>query len=61
MAANIQQEEALKNVLVAKWEQASRKIAELAEVIPDHEYDSRPLAGIRSCGEVFRHVAFWNE
>jgi uncharacterized damage-inducible protein DinB len=61
MMANIQQEEALKALLIGRWEQASRKLAELAEVIPADEFESRPLAGVRNCGEVLRHVAFWNQ
>ncbi len=61
MMANIQQEEALTALLMERWGQASRKVAELAEVIPADEFDSRPLAGVRSCGEVLRHVAFWNQ
>ena len=61
MMANIQQEEALKDLLIGRWTQASRKVAELAEVIPADEFESRPLSGVRSCGEVLRHVAFWNQ
>jgi uncharacterized damage-inducible protein DinB len=59
--ANIQQKEALKTLLIGRWEQTSRKVEELAEVIPVDEFESRPLAGVRSCGEVLRHVAFWNQ
>ena len=61
MMANIQQEEALKVLLIGRWGQVSRKVAELAEVIPADEFESRPLADVRSCGEVLRHVAFWNQ
>ena len=59
--AKIQQEEALKTLLIGRWERASRKVVELAEVIPADEFESRPLAGARSCGEILRHVAFWNQ
>ena len=61
MTAGIQEQEALTAVLLGRWEQASRKVVELAEVIPADEFDSRPLAGIRSLSEVLRHVAFWNQ
>jgi uncharacterized damage-inducible protein DinB len=61
MMASIQQQEALMAILVGRWEQVSRKVAELAEVIPGNEFDSRPLAGIRSFSEVLRHIAFWNQ
>jgi hypothetical protein len=61
MMAGIQQGERLTNLLIGRWEQAARKAAELAEVIPADEFDSRPLAGIPSFGEVLRHLAFWNQ
>lgn len=59
--ANIQQKEALKALLIGRWAQTSRKVAEIAEAIPVDEFESRPLAGVRSCGEVLRHLAFWNQ
>src|SRR5215469_14644159 len=61
MTAGMQQQDALTVVLVGRWEQSSRKIAELAEVIPAEKFDSRPLAESRSISEVLRHVAFWNQ
>jgi uncharacterized damage-inducible protein DinB len=61
MMASVQQQEAFTAILSARWEQASRKVAELAEVIPADEFDSRPLAGVRNVGEFLRHVAFWNQ
>jgi uncharacterized damage-inducible protein DinB len=61
MIANMQQEGGSTAVLIGRWEQASRKMAELAEVIPPDRLDSQPLAGIRSFGDVLRHVAFWNQ
>jgi uncharacterized damage-inducible protein DinB len=56
-----QQEKALTTVLVERWEQASKKVTELAEVFPAAEFESRLLAGVRTFGEVLRHVAFWNQ
>jgi uncharacterized damage-inducible protein DinB len=61
MMAKIQQDEALTTLLASRWEQASRKIEGLADVFPADEFDSRPLAGVRTFGEVLRHVAFWNQ
>jgi uncharacterized damage-inducible protein DinB len=61
MMASSQQQEGVTAVLVDRWEQASRKVAELAEVVPADQFDSRPLAGIRTFSEVLRHVAFWNQ
>jgi uncharacterized damage-inducible protein DinB len=60
MTAKMQQE-GLTAMLAARWEQASRKLAELADAIPADQFDSRPLAGVRSVGDVLRHVAFWNQ
>jgi uncharacterized damage-inducible protein DinB len=61
MATGIQQQGELMSALVGTWEQSSRKVAELAAVIPAAEFDSRPLTGIRSVSELLRHVAFWNQ
>lgn len=61
MTASVQQERELAALLTARWEQASRKIAELAEAIPAKEFDSRRLTSIRSTAEILRHVAFWNQ
>jgi uncharacterized damage-inducible protein DinB len=60
MIASVQQE-ALTALVLGRWEQASRKVAELAEVIPASEFDSQLRDGIRSFSEIFRHVAFWNQ
>jgi len=46
--------------LIERWEQVSRKFAELAEELPAEEFESAPVAGLRNCGDVVRHVAFWN-
>ena len=61
MTAGLQKQEALTNVLLGRWEQACRKVAELSEVIPADEFGSRPLEGIRTVSEVLRHIAFWNQ
>ena len=60
MKAHVQ-EEALAGVLVSRWQQASDKLEQLAAELPQEKYDWRPRPGIRTCGEVLRHVAFWNE
>ena len=61
MAVKAQKELALTEVLAARWQQACRKIEELGEVLPDEKYEWRPQSGIRTCGEVLRHVAFWHQ
>jgi uncharacterized damage-inducible protein DinB len=59
MMPKIQQDE-LTALFLKRWEEVSGKVAELAAEIPASEFESRPLAGIRTCGEVLRHIAFWN-
>jgi uncharacterized damage-inducible protein DinB len=60
VTAKTQKEDALTTLLVERWEQVSRKVAELAEEFPEAKFESQPVAGLRTCGEVVRHVAFWN-
>src|SRR6516225_1288613 len=60
MVAKAQPEEALTNLLMMRWEQVSRKVMQLAEAFPAKELESRPSAAVRTCGEVLRHIAFWN-
>jgi uncharacterized damage-inducible protein DinB len=50
----------LADILIDRWEQAGTKMAALAEAIPEEEYETRPIDGVRTVGEVVRHVAFWN-
>jgi hypothetical protein len=47
--------------LIERWEQVSRKFAELAEELPAEKFGLAPVAGLRNCGDVVRHVAFWNQ
>jgi uncharacterized damage-inducible protein DinB len=54
-------ENQITSLLADRWEQSSRKLVELGEAIPANEFDKAPLTGVRSCAEVLRHVAFWNE
>jgi uncharacterized damage-inducible protein DinB len=51
----------LTTVLVSRWERVLRKLAELADAIPAEKFESKPAAGMRTPGEVIRHVAFWNQ
>ena len=39
---------------------AQKKLLELARAVPEDKYDWRPGAGVRSVGEVYRHVAQGN-
>jgi uncharacterized damage-inducible protein DinB len=60
MMPKAQPEEALTSLLIARWEQVSRKVMELAEAVPAKDLESRPVAAVRTFGEVLRHIAFWN-
>jgi uncharacterized damage-inducible protein DinB len=53
-------DDVLTAVLGARWKAASRKIVDLARTIPDGRFESELVSGTRSCGDVLRHVAFWN-
>ena len=55
-----QQQQTLTAVLAGKWEQSARKIAELAEALPEDKWESATVDGVRTPGAVLRHVAFWN-
>jgi len=50
----------LTKVLIERWEQVCRKFAELAEGVPAEKFEWVPVAGLRTCSDVVRHVAFWN-
>lgn len=61
MAARAQQEQLAASLLADRWEHVSRKIAALAEEVPEGEFESTHVPGARTVGEVLRHVAFWNQ
>lgn len=61
MTAKTAQESPVSTKLAGRWEQAGRKLADLAEAIPEAQYEIRPVAGLRTVSEVLRHVAFWNQ
>jgi uncharacterized damage-inducible protein DinB len=47
-------------MLIGRWEKAGYKLAALAEELPAEAYEFRPADGVRTAGDVLRHVAFWN-
>lgn len=61
MSAKPAAEQPLTKLLIERWEQVSRKFLELAEELPVEKFEWAPVAGIRDCGGVLRHVAFWNQ
>ena len=60
MTAKTTEKQAVSNMLLERWEQAGAKLAALAQEFPEEKYESAPVAGIRTFGDVLRHVAFWN-
>jgi uncharacterized damage-inducible protein DinB len=61
MTAKTTEKQAFSAMLIGRWEEAGRKLAELAEAFPKEKYESGPVAGVRTFGDVVRHVAFWNQ
>jgi len=53
-------DDVLTAVLAARWKAASEKLCDLARTIPDGRFESELVNGTRSCGDVLRHVAYWN-
>jgi uncharacterized damage-inducible protein DinB len=51
----------LEGFLMERWEQATGKMEALAAELPEDRWEWRPCADMRTCGEVLRHVAFWNQ
>jgi uncharacterized damage-inducible protein DinB len=60
MAGKAIQSETLSDTLIDRWGQVGQKLVMLAEAIPEDKLDYRPVPGVRTFGEVLRHVAFWN-
>jgi uncharacterized damage-inducible protein DinB len=60
MTQRVTQKDAVTTLLTNRWEQLGRKLADLAEALPEEQYETRPLGSVRTAGEVLRHVAFWN-
>jgi uncharacterized damage-inducible protein DinB len=50
-----------RDVLLAGWTDIGEKVVKMAEEFPDNKYDYKPAEGVRTFGEVMRHVAFWNQ
>ena len=60
MAAKTEPGNTLTTLLAGRWEQVSRKIENLADVLPDDQVEHALVKGGRTYGAVLRHVAFWN-
>jgi uncharacterized damage-inducible protein DinB len=61
MHTETRQKDALELMLVDRWQQITRKFADLANEIPEDRFNWRPVEAVRTCADVLRHVAFWNQ
>ena len=46
---------------ITRWEQAEGKLAGIAEAFPEERFEWKLVEGVRTFGDVLRHVAFWNQ
>jgi uncharacterized damage-inducible protein DinB len=53
--------ENVRDVFLAGWNDTSEKLVKMAEDFPEDKFDYKPAEGVRTFGDVLRHVAFWNE
>jgi hypothetical protein len=60
MTITVAIDDVLTSVLAERWKAASGKFENLARVIPDGRFESELVSGTRMCGDVLRHVAYWN-
>lgn len=60
MAIAEKTEHPVATVLIGRWEAAAKKFMELAAVLPDDKFEVELVKGTRTCGDVLRHVAYWN-
>jgi uncharacterized damage-inducible protein DinB len=47
-------------MLAKHWQQSALKLVTLAEAFPEAKYEVNFADGVRTVGDVLRHVAFWN-
>ena len=53
--------ENVRAVFLAGWNDINDKVVKMAEEFPENKYEYRPVDGVRTFGDVLRHVAFWNQ
>jgi len=61
MTARTDERQALSTLLIGRWQLTAAKLADLAREFPEDQYDAAPPEGVRTFGDVLRHVAFWNQ
>lgn len=46
--------------LIEQWTDQGSKVLALGKELPASGWEERPVEGVRTAGEVFRHLVFWN-
>ena len=50
----------MRGVLLQQWNDLGEKVSKLGGAIPAAGFETPPVDGVRSAGEVLRHLVFWN-
>src|SRR5688572_5394184 len=50
-----------RDVFLAGWTEVGEKLVKMAEEFPEDKFEYKPANGVRTFGDVLRHVAFWNQ
>jgi uncharacterized damage-inducible protein DinB len=53
--------ETVRDVFLSGWNEVGEKLVKMAEDFPEDKFDYSPAKGVRTFGDVLRHVAFWNQ
>ena len=51
----------VRDVFLAGWNEVGEKLVKMAEEFPEDKFEYKPADGVRTFGDVLRHVAFWNQ
>jgi hypothetical protein len=51
----------VQEILIGQWHELGKKVLALGEALPASAFEERPLDGVRTPGEIFRHLAFWHD
>jgi uncharacterized damage-inducible protein DinB len=51
----------VRDVFLAGWNEVGEKLVKMAEEFPEEKFEYKPADGVRTFGDVLRHVAFWNQ
>jgi len=60
LAQSAQPAPTMRDLLVRRWDDIGEKIVKMAEEFPENKFDYRPVADVRTFGDVLRHIGFWN-